>query len=512
MVSGGVMAGELAEAVKQLVSDKGISEELILKTIEMALLAAYKKKFGTTSNAETYIDEDHDVVKIYSKKEIVTEVHEPVFEIDLDEAKKLHSGAEVGDEMLIEVKPEDFGRIAAQTAKQVVRQRLKEIEKDVVYNEFKQREGEMIVGYFQRERSGTIYVNLGRSEGIMPRSQQSPREHYSIGDRIKALLLEVRKGTRGPQIILSRSHPGFVKKIFELEIPEVADGTIDIKNIVRDPGYRTKVAVFSPRDEVDPVGACVGMKGIRIQAIVGELEGEKIDILKWDTDVKRYISNAMNPVKISRIIILDEENREALIVVHDSQLSIAIGRAGQNIRLVSKLVGWKLDILPESEFETSDYAEFARKAADELFSGDEGEAEVVTLSDIPGIGEETLELLQKAGYSDIEDIIEKSEEELLQIEGMTGEMAKQLMGTLSESIEVVEEEFVKTEESVVEAGEEDEEYYECPNCGAHITENMSRCESCGVELVFKDEDEDEEEADEDSDGGVEEKKEIEEEA
>jgi len=489
------MAGELSEAVKQLVADKGISEELILKTIEMALLAAYKKKYGTTSNAETYIDEENDIVKIYSKKEIVDQVDEPVFEIELSEAQKLHSGAEVGDEMLIEIKPEDFGRIAAQTAKQVVRQRLKEIEKDVVYNEFKQREGEMIVGYFQRERSGTIYVNLGRTEGIMPRSQQSPREHYSIGDRIKALLLEVRKGAKGPQIILSRSHPGFVKKIFELEIPEVADGTIDIRNIVRDPGYRTKVSVFSPRDEVDPVGACVGMKGIRIQAIVGELEGEKIDIVKWDTDVKRYIANGMNPVKISRIVVTDEGNKEALIVVHDSQLSIAIGRAGQNIRLVSKLVGWKLDIMPESEFETSEYAEFARKAADELFSTTEEESEIVTLHDIPGIDKKTLELLEKEGYTEIEDIIEKSEKEILQIEGMTDEMAKKFMAILAENIEVVEEELVKTEETPAETGEEKEEYYECPNCGSRITEEMSRCESCGVELVFQDDEGEDEEAD-----------------
>jgi N utilization substance protein A len=490
------MAGELSEAVKQLVADKGISEELILKTIEMALLAAYKKKYGTTSNAETHIDEENDVVKIYSKKEIVDHVEEPVFEIELSEAQKLHSGAEIGDEMLIEIKPEDFGRIAAQTAKQVVRQRLKEIEKDVVYNEFKQREGEMIVGYFQRERSGTIYVNLGRSEGIMPRSQQSPREHYSIGDRIKALLLEVRKGTKGPQIILSRSHPGFVKKIFELEIPEVADGTIEIKNIVRDPGYRTKVSVFSPRDEVDPVGACVGMKGIRIQAIVGELEGEKIDIVKWDPDVKRYISNGMNPVKISRIVVTDEDNKEALIVVHDSQLSIAIGRAGQNIRLVSKLVGWKLDIMPESEFETSEYAEFARKAADELFSATEEESEIVTLRDIPGIDAKTLELLENEGFTEIEDVIEKSEKELLQIEGMTDEMAKQFLAVLAENIEVVEEEFVKTEETPPETGEEEEEFYECPNCGSKITEEMTRCESCGVELVFQDDENEDEESEE----------------
>ncbi len=481
------MANELGEAVKQLVADKGISEELILKTIEMALLAAYKKKFGTTSNAETFIDEENDVVKIYSKKEIVDLVENSVFQISIEKAQGLVSGAEKGDELLIELKPEDFGRIAAQTAKQVVRQRLREIEKDVVYNEFKQREGEMIVGYFQRERTGTIYVNLGRAEGIMPRSQQSPRESYTVGERIKALVLEVKKGPKGPQIILSRSHPSFVKKIFELEVPEVADGTIEIKNIVRDPGYRTKVAVYSPRDEVDPVGACVGMKGIRIQAIVGELEGEKIDVLKWDPDIRRYIANAMNPVKMSKVIFTDEENREALIVVPDSQLAIAIGRQGQNIRLVSKLVGLRLDVMPDKEFETSEYAEFARKAANELFSVQEEEAEVVTVKDIPGIPSETLEVLENTGLLNIEDIIDKSVQDLVEIDGMKEEMAKKLLATLSDNIEVVEEEIVKKE-----GGEEtEEEYYQCPSCGGKITEEMDKCPNCGVELIFKDEDEEE---------------------
>ncbi len=486
------MANEFAEAVKQLVADKGISEDLILKTIEMALLAAYKKRFGTTSNAETYLDEENHLVKIYSKKEIVEKVKNPVFEIGLEEAKKLHSGAEIGDELLIEIKPEDFGRIAAQTAKQVVRQRLKEIEKDVVFNEYKQREGEMIVGYFQRERAGTIYVNLGKAEGIMPKSQQSPREHYSVGDRIKALLLEVRKETKGPQIILSRSHPAFVKKIFELEVPEIADGTIVIKDIVRDPGYRTKVAVYSPRDEIDPVGACVGLKGIRIQAIVGELEGEKIDIIKWDPDMKKYVANAMNPVKISRIFFTDEENKEALIVVSETQLAIAIGRQGQNIRLISKLVGWKLDVITEADFEKSEYAEYARKAANELFGvgEEEAEAEVTSLKDIPGIDSQALEVLEKAGFLNIEDIIDKDTQTLAKVKGMNEEMAARVVKTISESVEVVEEEVVKTEEGEVKTEETSElEYYECPNCGSQITEDMEKCPSCGVELEFKEEEE-----------------------
>ena len=484
---------DFSEAVKELVADKGISEELVLKTIEMALLAAYKKKFGTTSNAETVIDMDNNSIKIYSRKTIVDRVKDSTFEISLEEAKKYHSEAEVGDELLIEVKPEDFGRIAAQTAKQVVRQRLKEIEKDVVYNEYKQREGEMIVGYYQRERAGNIYVNLGKAEAILPRNQQSPREHYKLGDRIKTLLLEVRKDSKGPQIILSRSHPEFVKKIFELEVPEIADGTIVIKNIVRDPGYRTKVAVYSPRDEVDPVGACVGLKGIRIQAIVSELEGEKIDIVRWDQDIRKYIANAMNPVKIQRIIITDEDKKEAIIVVPETQLSIAIGRQGQNIRLVSKLVGWKLDIITEKELEKSEYAEYARKAINQLFGEveeeEEEEEEVVTLRDIPGIEEETLKLLEKVNLINISDIIDKKVDELASIEGMDKEKAKNLIKVISENVEVVEEEVVEDEDKVRDEAEEEGVYYRCPNCGARITEDMERCPSCGVELEFKDDNE-----------------------
>jgi N utilization substance protein A len=488
------MANEFAEAVKQLVADKGISEELVLKTIEMALLAAYKKKFGTTSNAETHLDEENHTVKIYSKKEIVEKVKDPVFEIPVDDAQKLHTGAEIGDELLIEVNPEEFGRIAAQTARQVVRQRLREIEKDVVYNEYKQREGEMIVGYYQRERAGMIYINLGRAEGIMPRSHQSPREHYKIGDRVKALLLEVRKDAKGPQIVLSRAHPDFIKKIFELEVPEIADGTIVIKDIVRDPGYRTKVAVYSPRDEIDPVGACVGLRGVRIQAIVGELEGEKIDIVKWETDVKKYINNAMNPVKISKIMVTNSEEKEALVVVNEAQLAIAIGRQGQNIRLVSRLMGWKLDVMTEPDFEKSEYAEVARRAADELFKTGvvEEEAEVTALEEIPGLDSTTLDVLKKAGFNNIEDIINKTGEELAAIEGMNAETAAKVIKTISEKVEIVEEKVIKTEEREAKGEESEEvEYYECPNCGSPITESMAKCPSCGVELEFQEEAEEE---------------------
>jgi len=333
---------------------------------------------------------------------------------------------------------------------------------------------------------------FGKAEGILSKSQQSPREHYKLGDRIKALLLEVRKDPKGPQIILSRSHPEFVKKIFELEVPEIADGTIVIKNIVRDPGYRTKVAVYSPRDEVDPVGACVGLKGIRIQAIVSELEGEKIDIVRWDPDIRKYIANAMNPVKIQRIIITDEDKKEAIIVVPETQLSIAIGRQGQNIRLVSKLVGWKLDVITEKELGKSEYAEYARKAINQLFGevNEEEEEEVVTLRDIPGIDEKTLKLLEKANLINIGDIIDKTVDELALIEGMDKEKAKNLIKVISENVEVVEEEeVVEGEIATNDEAEEEVEYYQCPNCGAKITEDMENCPSCGVELEFKDDSE-----------------------
>ncbi|MCK4803489.1 MAG: KH domain-containing protein, partial [Spirochaetes bacterium] len=283
-----------------------------------------------------------------------------------------------------------------------------------------------------------------------------------------------------------------VKKIFELEIPEIADGTIIIKNIVRDPGYRSKVAVYSPRAEVDPVGACVGLKGMRIQAVVGELEGEKVDIIKWDADIKRYIANAMNPVKINRIFITDEENREAIVVVAETQLAIAIGRQGQNIRLVSKLVGWRLDVITEEDFEKSEYAEYTRKAADELFNveGAELETEVTSMEDIPGFDTGILDVLKKAGLIYIEDIIDKSVKELADIEGMDMDMAGKIMKLLSENVEVVKEEVIKTEGVELQSeGDTEVEYYECPNCGARIAEDMEKCKACGVELEFKDEEE-----------------------
>jgi N utilization substance protein A len=304
------MASGLADAIRALVSEKGISEDLVIQTIEEFLLAAYKKTYGTADNAVVKFDDENGEVAIYAQKEIVEDVYNPVSEIELDEAKQLNSEAEIGDELLIEIDPTEFDRVAVQSAKQKARQTLREIQKDTLYSEFKGKEGEMIIGYYQRERNGTIFVDLGKTEGLMPKRYQSPREVYRPNDRIKAMIHEVNKTPSGLQIILTRTHTEFVRKIFELEVPEIYDKTVEIFKIVREPGYRTKIAVYSNRLDVDPVGACVGLKGVRIQAVVRELEGEKIDILKFETDPRDLIKNALSPAQVRQVLVLDE-GREA---------------------------------------------------------------------------------------------------------------------------------------------------------------------------------------------------------
>ncbi|MDR2370989.1 MAG: transcription termination factor NusA, partial [Treponema sp.] len=328
------MATDMSEAIRQLSQDRGISEELIFRTIENTLLAAYKRRFGNSDNAIVRFSDDKEV-SIYAKKQIVDGVYDPVSEIDLGEARELNPDAEIGDEILIEIDPGEFDRIAVQSAKQTAHQSIREIQKDSLYSEFKDKVGEIIIGYYQRERNGTIYVDLGKMEGILPKKFQSPREIYHVNDRIKALITEVNKTPAGLQVVLSRTHTDFVRAIFELEVPEVYDKTVEIHKIVREPGYRTKLAVYSNREDVDPVGACVGLKGVRIQAVIKELEGEKIDILKYDPDPRRFIKNALSPAEVRDVIILDEGKHQALAVVSDSQLSLAIGKQGLNVRLAN---------------------------------------------------------------------------------------------------------------------------------------------------------------------------------
>ncbi|MDR2900077.1 MAG: transcription termination factor NusA, partial [Treponema sp.] len=298
------MAIDMSEAIRQLIQDRGMSEELILKTIENTLIAAYKRRFGNADNAIVRFNDDNREVSILAKKKVVDGVYDPVSEIDLEEARALHADSEIGDELLIDIDPKDFDRISVQSAKQTAHQSIREIQKDSLYSEYKDKAGEIIIGYYQRERNGTIYVDLGKVEGILPKKFQSPRENYHVNERIKALIVEVNKTPAGLQIVLSRTHTEFVKAIFELEVPEIYDKTVEIHKIVREPGYRTKLAVYSTREDVDPVGACVGLKGVRIQSVIRELEGEKIDILKYDPDPRRFIKNALSPAEVRDVIIL----------------------------------------------------------------------------------------------------------------------------------------------------------------------------------------------------------------
>ena len=494
------MATDISEAIRQVSQDRGISEDLILRTIENTLIAAYKRRFGNADNAIVRFSDDKEV-SIHAQKKIVEHdgVYDPVTEIDLDEARELNPDAEVGDELLIEVDPKEFDRVAVQSARQTAHQTIREIQKDSMYSEFKDKVGEIIIGYYQRERNGTIYVDLGKMEGILPKKFQSPRETYHVNDRIKALIVEVNKTPTGLQVVLSRTHTDFVRAIFELEVPEVYDKTVEIHKIVREPGYRTKLAVYSNRDDVDPVGACVGLKGVRIQAVIKELEGEKIDILKYDPDPRRFIKNALSPAEVRDVILLDEGKHQALAVVSDSLLSLAIGKQGLNVRLANRLVDWNIDVKTDAQFAEMDIAAESRRAVSELFG--DTEEEISRVSELPGVDAGLAQTLLDKGVDFIEDFLALSPEELAD-KGITAEQHEALRKLIEEYVEIVEEE---VEEEFDEAGDEtaapDEadsgaeeenaevEEYECPECGEKITVDMTNCPSCGIGLSFEYEEE-----------------------
>ncbi|MCG0275034.1 MAG: transcription termination factor NusA [Thermosediminibacteraceae bacterium] len=334
---------EFIEALDQIEKEKGISKEILLEAIEAALVSAYKKNYGTAQNVKINIDRATGEVKVFSQKTVKEDVKDPLLEISLVEAKKINPLAKLGDIISIEVTPQKFGRIAAQTAKQVVMQRIKEAERNIIYEEFAGRETDLVTGTVQRFDKKNVIIDLGKTEAILPPNEQIPNETYTQGERIKVYILEVKKTTKGPVITVSRSHPGLVKRLFELEVPEIYEGIVEIKGIAREAGSRTKIAVYSKDENVDPVGACVGPKGARVQAVVEELKGEKIDIIKWSKNIAEYISNALSPAKVLSVDV-DEENKIARVLVPEHQLSLAIGKEGQNARLAAKLTGWKIDI------------------------------------------------------------------------------------------------------------------------------------------------------------------------
>ena len=343
------MNKEFFEALEELSIEKGISKEYLLDAIESALLTAYKKNFNSQENVKIVIDEEKASIKVYSLKEVVEEVYDPAIEIAIDAVKKGRKKIEMGDIVEVEITPKDFGRIAAQTAKQVIVQKIREAEREIVFTEYSDRQGEIVSGLIQRVEKNIMIVDLGRIEGIMTMNEQVAGENYQVNDKIKAYVLEIQKNAKGvPQMLISRTHPGFVRRLFELEIPEIYEGLIEIKNIVREAGSRTKIAVFSKDMNIDPVGSCVGPRGIRIQNILNELRDEKIDVVEWSEDPVQYIASALSPATVLAVDI-NEVEMTSKVVVPDNQLSLAIGKDGQNARLSAKLTGWKIDIKSESQ-------------------------------------------------------------------------------------------------------------------------------------------------------------------
>ncbi len=350
------MNTEFMEALSDLEHDKGIKKDILLEAIETALISAYKRHFGTDQNARVEIDGDTGEIKVFAIKNVVAEIEDPETEITLEEAREIHDKYEVGDVVETEVTPRDFGRIAAQTAKQVVVQRIREAERGIIYDQYAEKENEVLTAIVHRIERGNVYVELGRAEGIIPVSETVYTEQYNINDRIKVYVLEVKKTNKGPQIIVSRTHPSLIKRLFELEVPEIRQNVVQIKSIAREAGGRTKIAVWSDEKDIDPVGACVGHKGTRIERVVEELNGEKIDVVPWSSDAIEFIANALRPAKVVMVQI-NEDEKAAKVIVPDYQLSLAIGKEGQNARLAAKLTGWKIDIKSQSQTEQEVFGE-----------------------------------------------------------------------------------------------------------------------------------------------------------
>ena len=341
---------ELILALEELEKEKGIKKEYLLESIETALVTAYKRNFDSLENVKVVMDEKTGATHVFSLKEVKKKIENAETEISVKEAQKINPELEEGDILETEIVPRDFGRIAAQTAKQVIIQKIREAEREIIYTNYNDRKGEIVSGLIQKADRNIVIMDLGKLEGVMPTKEQIPTEHYRVNDKIKGYVLDVEKGAKGdPQVIVSRSHPDFVRKLLEFEIPEIYEGVIEIKSISRDAGDRSKVAVYSPDPNIDPVGSCVGQKGVRIQNVINELNGEKIDVIEWNEDPSIYIASALLPAQILAVDIKEEE-KFAQVIVPDNQLSLAIGKSGQNVRLAARLTNWKIDIKSETQF------------------------------------------------------------------------------------------------------------------------------------------------------------------
>ena len=400
----------LSRIIEQVSREKGIPMDSLRETVEQALVAAARKVYGQEKDIEAQYNPDTDEVELFEYKTVVEDVEDPDLEISLEDARRVSQDASIplGEEIGLIMDLEGFGRIAAQTAKQVIIQRVRDSEREKVYDAYKDRVGELITGIVRRFEKGAIIVDLGKSEAVIPGREQVRTETYRQGDRIQAYILEVARNARGPQVVLSRTHPGLLVKLFEMEVPEIYEGIVTIEAAVREPGQRAKIAVSSRDSDVDPVGACVGMKGSRVQAVVGELRGEKIDIIPYSIDPARFVCSAISPAIVTKVL-LDEDTRTMELIVPDDQLSLAIGRRGQNVRLAAKLTGWKIDI--HSETKIREMNEQARE----------------DLARVEGLTEDFREILIRYGFRTIQDVGDADPDDLMDTLGLTEDQAQAII-------------------------------------------------------------------------------------
>ncbi|AAX18116.1 N utilization substance protein A [Borrelia turicatae 91E135] len=475
------------QMIANIANERGMSIDAIRKTVRESIMIAYKKYFGTSENALIKFDEDTGDLIVYSKKKIVEEVQDDILEILKDDSQEF----EVMEDgyAYIEIDPKIFDRLSIQVAKQRTKSDLQGIEDNELYLEFKHKLHKIVIGYVQQNRNGDLYVNLGSTDGVIPKKYQSPREVYGLNDKVRVLVYSVKKGKNGIEVVLSRTHPKFIEELLTLEIPEIEEGLIKIHKIVRDPGYRTKVAVYSEKEEIDPVGPCIGQKGVRIQSIIKELEGEKIDIIPYSKDIKEFIRDALTPAKIDNVYIVDEDLHKALVVVSDEQLSLAIGKMGQNVRLANRLLDWAIDVKTSSQFaEMKASGEFKQetfemfdKIIQDNVQEDEFE-EINKISELKILDNDIVDKLVEAGFDDIDSFLDASEEKLFEL-GIGYEKQEEINKILKEGMVII-----SNDDGSIE-GMKDEEELLCPECGAVINENMTFCPGCKIGLSFEFEEE-----------------------
>jgi transcription termination/antitermination protein NusA len=436
------MLNELYESIDQLAKEKGIDPKIVLTAVEDALLVAARKYYKTNEDLFAKFDEETGRIQVYAVKKVLDEVANPLKEMSLEEARRINPAAQIDDEIRIPKSIEVLGRIAAQTAKQVIFQKVREAERDNVFGEYSNRIGELMNCTVKRFENGDIIVDLGKTEGVIPKREQSKLEKFSFGERVRAVIVRVDKSSKLPQVVLSRADPQLVIRLFEMEVPEIYDSTVAVKGCVREAGERTKIAVLSKDRDVDSVGACVGMKGLRVQAVIRELRGEKIDIIEYSDDIVTFATHSLSPAKVSRVAILDPEDRDLEVVVEDSQLSLAIGKKGQNVRLASKLIGWHIDVKSEEEKRREVESQMAAMAHAQT-----------SIAELEGLTPKLVEKLQEAGIKTVEDLGNQTPEQLMQLQGIGEKMVEKIRDAVEKFYEALEQ--AEEEEAAAEAAAEE---------------------------------------------------------